>query len=151
MRHRFSEQHTVLWGYATEIVASLLIFYLVEFVWGNVAIAHFLFSRKADLFFTVGLAAAICGLFFAAFIAFMCTDFGKKLRQTGAAVEYVTGFITPFLAFAFTAGCLHFLSDDKPKISTIIVMLLLIYCAINCFTMPKNLIGLTKLWQDTEG
>lgn len=150
MPRRFREKHSVLWGYIVEVVASLLLFYGVEHYWGRPHVAHFLFVRKVDLFFTVGLAAAICGLFFAAFVAFMCTDFGKRLRQVGAAVEYLTGFLVPFLALAAAAACLHFVSTDAPSKSSDVSLLLLIYSAINCVTMPKNLIGITRLWQEID-
>ena len=147
---RIPDRHPILWGYMVEAVLSALIWFLVQQICGPQAIARFLYARKADLFFTVGLAAATCGLFFGAFVAFMCTDFGRRIRRAGAAVEYLAGFLSPFLAFAVTTACLHFVSSPLPGKSHALALLLLIYCAINCITMPRNLIGVTRLWQDVE-
>jgi len=140
----------MIWGYSVEIIASILIWLLIRQALGAVTIAHFMLSRKTDFFFTIGLAAAICGLFFAAFVTFMCTDFGKRFRKAGAAVDYLIGFLTPFLAFAAVAGTLHFLSNESPLFLGDLILILLIYSAINCITMAKNLIGIARIWQEID-
>jgi hypothetical protein len=150
MLRQLRERHLVLWGYGVEIFASLPLCWLIEHYAGRRAVAHFIYVRKADIFFTVGLAATICGLFFAAFVSFMCTDFGKRLRQAGAAVEYLAAFLIPFLALAAAAACLHFVSSDAPTLLADASLLVLVYSAINCITMPKNLIAVTRLWQDLD-
>jgi hypothetical protein len=147
---RLIDRHPLLWGYSVEVILSTLIWIIIERVWGQPSIASFIFARKADIFFTVGSAAATCGLFFAAFVAFMCTDFGRKMRRAGAAVEYLVGFIMPFIAFAITIACLHFVSSSSTSKSSGLSLFLLIYCAINCITMLKNFIGITRIWQDID-
>jgi len=123
---------------------------LIERLWGPARVAHALYVRKEDLLFTVKLLAEVCGLFFAAYVAVLCTEFGRKLRKAGAAVEYLVAFLIPFAAFAVCACCLHSVSNEVPGKSAAITLFLLIYCALNCYSMPKNLVGITKIWQDLD-
>ena len=150
MMLRIQEQHPTAWGYGTESLLTILIWILIERLWGPSRVAHFLFVRKQDIQFTIGLLAAVCGLVFAAYIALLCTEFGKKLRKAEAAVEYLVAFLTPFAAFSVTICGLHFLSNDFPGKSAAFTLFLLIYCLLNCYSMPKNLVGLVTIWQDLD-
>ena len=150
MEQRSRDQYTLAWGYAVELIAVAFLWILIELRVGFIETAKFLYLKKADIFVFVAIAAGVCGVFFAAFIAAMCVEFGKELRKAGAANEYFVALTIPFLALGAAFAALYLVESAAPAFSAELALFFLIYATINCITMVRNVYGLYKLWQDLE-
>jgi hypothetical protein len=139
-----------VWEYAGEILASALIYLALVLSLGANKVSGWVFAKHGELSVAVGIAVAIGIAIFAAFIAVLCTDFGKQLRLKGEAQPYIVGFGTPILIFLLTLLSLIFITQQTDGWCVRIVSMLLIYSCLNCYTAITNMIGLVSLWQEVD-
>jgi len=139
-----------VWVYAVEVIAAGLICLLLWLWLGEQAIAKWQVEKRTDLLVFTGVALGLSAAVFAAFFGILATDFGKKLRIRGVAVEYASAFAFPLILLIMTAATLEFLANDSGSALSRAVTFALCYSCLNCVTMVRNVLGVVRLWQELE-
>jgi hypothetical protein len=145
--HRQAE---AAWEYVSEILASVLLFFTLSQLIGLEVQREWLIHKKIDLANLLIVAAAATAITFGGFFAVLTTEFGLRLRQAGEAKAYASAFGFPLLLFVTTLALLTLGPTENRRNFDYLLIFLLIYCSLNLLTMIRNVIGLTKLWQDVD-
>uniref|UniRef100_A0A7V4XT60 Uncharacterized protein n=1 Tax=Acidobacterium capsulatum TaxID=33075 RepID=A0A7V4XT60_9BACT len=150
MDSKLKKVATKLWGYAVELIAAVLIQIVFTMLLGRSFIFHWIVRDKADVLDLVGLAFALNIAVFAAFLAILATEFGKSLRREKAATEYATAFAFPMFPTVTAAIAVLITAQERSAFASEIAVFALIYAALNCITIVKNVLGVVHLWQVIE-
>ena len=141
---------TKLWAYAVETVCAIVLCAIIWLTIGADEVAAWQIQKRPDLLVSIGIGAAVSGTIFAAYFALLSTEFGRKLRVHGVAVEYAAAFAFPMALLVMVAGTLEFSDKNTNLLLSRFITFLLCYSCVNCVTMIKNVIGLVHLWQDVD-
>jgi len=99
--------------------------------------------------FTIA-ASAVSVCLFAAFIAVLCTDFGRRLRLHGVAKAYSVAFAFPILIFLVTFSLLSSVVPGSNIWFSSAVGYFVVYSGLNSYTIIKNLIDIIRVWEDVD-
>ena len=144
------KQFEAIWEYVVEIILSTAILDLLNQLKGTEVLRGWLVHKRTDLINLLVVAAAATAVTFGAFFAVLTTEFGLRLRQFGEAKAYSTALGYPLLLFVVTLALLTLGPAGEGTKYDDFLIFLLIYSAVNLFTMIKNVIGLVSLWQDVD-
>ena len=143
-------RYIIVWEYAGEIVAAVLIYLLLIIVFGAAPVSHWVFVKRSELSTAVTFACGLGAAVFAGFLAILCTSFGEQLRLAGEAKSFAAGFGSPIIIFLTTLLGVVFAPGDRNGWWLRTVSILLIYTAVNCLTMLMNMIDVIRLWLDVD-
>ena len=149
MRSSAHSRRLTYWGYLAELLPACILALALYLICGNEAVVNWLLEWKADLLKGLELAFTLSGVIFGAFIAVLCTDFGKQLRIAGAANDYTLGLAWPILANGTAMFTLMGTTPGKSWVSKL-TLFFLIYAVLNCVNMVRNVVGLVRIWQDVD-
>ena len=141
----------VAWAYLVELLLSVLLLTLFDLLGGVEPTGAWVGRQVSPLGNLLLTGIAVGAAVFAGFVAVLTTEFGQALRRAGKAKMYAMAFGWPLLLFAITIGILMLRSPSGWGLAySQTVILFLIYCSVNFFTMVKNVIDFIGLWQDVE-
>ncbi len=139
-----------IWTYLSELILSSLVCVLLWITSGPSVIGAMIFEKRVELIALTGGAATLAGVVFAAYIALLQTDFGKRIRLQGASLEYAHAIAFPFLLLFLTTVVLSLWGNRTSISQSRAMTFVLVYCGVNFVTMIRNVLGLVKLWECLE-
>ena len=148
VRRRFEWNLVTIWEYGGEVVAALLIYFLLRESFGVEQISAFCVSKHSEGAILIGLILAACIAICAVFWGLLNTEFGKEIRIRGEAAAYSRAFAFPILISLVNLVLL--LTLDATRLTTHLLIIVSIYNLLTFVTMIFNMQGLVRLWQDWE-
>jgi hypothetical protein len=144
---RFITKAQVVWGYASELLLTGLICWLIGHKFGTSAIQAFIFdtaqqwSSLADYLFAAGAA-----IWIAVFASIMLTSFGRYLRDQGATGVYLSATAVPMGVFLVADIVVKLTVVYKLGWLSYAAFVFLLYSLINFLTLVKNIVELVSFY-----
>jgi hypothetical protein len=140
----------VFWEYAVEILLAGLISALAIKLLELSAIRSALHEYREELSLSLLAVFGASAAIWAAFLAVLGTDFGKKLRMHGQATAYSVGLAFPMFTSIVASLVVPLHTTQSTGFRTAIALYMLTYASITFLNLVRNVIGLIRLWQEWE-
>jgi hypothetical protein len=144
---RFITEAVVVWGYASEVLLTGLICWLIGHQFGPDAVRKFIFdtapqwSSLADYLFAAGVA-----IWIAVLASIMLTPFGSDLKDQGAAGVYLSATAVPIGVFLVADIVVKLTVVYKLAWLSYTTFVFLLYSLINFLTLVRNVVELVSFY-----